>query len=387
METNNEADFLNAGKDKYRTPLIRCPSNSQIGNSLNKLAETRFMVNQSDDALRFGIYLPSYVIPGKSAPTVDFLQDFARRAEDVGFDSLWVIDHLFDAPPSYRVVYMEPITSLALVAGATRHIRLGTGILILPLRDPVVTAKALANLDVTTGGRLIFGAGLGWDEKEFAACQIDKTTRGRRMDEMLDIVKGLWTHETFSYQGEFFEIRDVALTPKPLQRPHPPILIAGGTVPTGTSQHITSAKGYTPNRSFARIGRIGDGLMTAYRSSPGLDMSCLTASWDRVCVAAREHGRDPSALQFAHQDHLFIDMDPSTRHLRDVFEKFTENDFEQTASIYLMGHPEDLIPRIQARIDAGVQELTFNLLSPDPEQLDLFMNEVRPHLVPRARND
>jgi len=357
------------------------------GRLIEQLGETQSMVNQSDGELRFGIYLPSYVMPGKSAPTVDFLQSFARRAEDVGFDSLWVIDHLFDAPPSYRVVYMEPITSLALVAGATRRIRLGTGILILPLRDPVVTAKAIANLDVTTGGRLIFGVGLGWDEKEFAACQIDKSTRGRRMDEMLEIIKGLWSNESFSYRGEFFEICDVALTPKPLQNPHPPILIAGGIVPTGSSQHITTAKGYTPNRSFARIGRVGDGLMTAYRSSPGLDMSCLTASWDRVCIAAHDHGRDPSALQFAHQDHLFIDLNPSPRRLRDVFEKFTNNNFEKSSSIYLMGHPQDLIPRIQARIDAGVQELTFNLLSPDPQQLDLFMNEIRPHLVPRARNN
>jgi probable F420-dependent oxidoreductase len=348
--------------------------------------EPKIVLNQPGDDLRFGVYLPSYVIPGNSAPTVDFLQNFSRRAEDVGFDSLWVIDHLFDAFPSYRVVYMEPITSLALVAGATRRIRLGTGILILPLRDPVVTAKSLANLDVTTGGRLIFGVGVGWDEKEFAACQIDKSTRGRRMDEMLDIIKGLWTNDAFSYRGTFFEISDVTLTPKPLQNPHPPILIAAGLVPTGSSQHITTAKGYTPNRSFARVGRIGDGLMTAYRSAPGLDMSCLTASWDRVCIAARDHGRDPATLQFAHQDHLYIDLNPTPSRLRDVFEKFTHNDFEHVAPIYLMGHPQDLIPRIQARIDAGVQELTFNLLSPDPQQLNLFMDEIRPHLVPRSQN-
>ena len=337
----------------------------------------------TEQTLRFGVYLPTYVFPGEPPPTAPFLQDFARRAEEVGFDSLWVIDHLFDAPPSYRVIYMEPLTSLALVVGVTRHIRLGTGILVLPLRDPVLTAKSLANLDVTSEGRLIFGAGVGWDVREFQACQVPKASRGRRMDEMLDIIKGLWTQESFSYQGRYFRLSDVTLIPKPVQRPRPPIWVAGGLVPSGASQHITTAQGYTPDRSFQRVARVADGLMTAYRSAPGLDMSCLRASWERVCREACALGRDPASLCFAHQDHLYIDSQATPERLRAVLQRFSHNDYDDTASIYLMGRPEDLIPRIQARIDAGVQELTFNLLAPDPHQLDLFMREIRPHLEPR----
>ncbi len=339
------------------------------------------MTTQQD--LRFGVYLPAYVFPGEPAPTATFLQDFARRAEAVGFDSLWVIDHLFDAPPSYRVTYMEPLTSLALVAGVTRRIRLGTGILVLPLRDPVLTAKSLANLDATSEGRLIFGAGVGWDAREFQACQVPKATRGQRMDEMLDIIKGLWTEASFSYRGRHFTLSDVTLIPKPVQQPCPPIWVAGGLVPSGASQHITSAQGYTPDRSFQRVAHIADGLMTAYRSAPGLDMSCLTASWERVCTEARALGRDPATLRFAHQDHLYIDPQATPDRLRAVFQQFSHNDYEASAPIYLMGRPEELIPRIQARIDAGVRELTFNLLAPDPRQLDLFMREIRPHLQPR----
>src|SRR5439155_15572917 len=148
-------------------------------------------------APRFGVFLPSYVLPGEPAPSAAFLADYARRAEDVGFDSVWVFDHLFDAPPSYRVVFMEPLTTLATVVSATRRVTLGTGILILPLRDPVLTAKEVANLDATSGGRVVLGVGVGWDEKEFRALRIPKETRGRRMDEMLEIIKGLWTRETF----------------------------------------------------------------------------------------------------------------------------------------------------------------------------------------------
>jgi alkanesulfonate monooxygenase len=335
--------------------------------------------------MRFGVFLPAYVTPGETPPTAAFLQDFARRAEDLGFDGVWVFDHLFDAPPSYRVVFLEPITTLALIIPATRRVTVGTGILVLPLRDPVVTAKELANLDVASGGRLVFGAGVGWDEREFQACQVPKTTRGRRMDEMLDIIKGLWTGEPFSYTGRLFTIPEVRLVPKPVQTPHPPIWVAGGTVPPGTSRHITTSRGYTETRSIQRAAQVGDGLMTAYRACPGLDMSQLVRTWTILGEEARAAGRDPAGIRFAHQDHLHVDRDPTPDRLRAVLGRFSFNRYEDTAPIYLMGHPEELIPRFQARVDAGVEEITFNLLTPDPRQLDLFMTEIRPHLRPRTR--
>jgi alkanesulfonate monooxygenase len=333
---------------------------------------------------RFGVFLPSWVLPGQAAPSAAFLQDFARRAEDVGFDSVWVFDHLFDAAPSYRVVFMEPLTSLALIVGATRRVTLGTGILVLPLRDPVVTAKAVANLDAVSGGRVVFGAGVGWDEREFRACQVPKETRGRRMDEMLEIINGLWTQEAFAYQGRHFTIPEIQLTPRPVQRPRPPIVVAGGLVPAGTSQHITRSKGYTALRSLQRAATLGDGLMTAYRSSPGLDCSQLAASWEVVCAEARAAGRDPSTLRFVHQDHLHIDLEATPERLQSVLGRFSHNRYEHSSQIYLMGRPEDLVPRFQARIDAGVEEIAFGVISGDPAQLDLFMKEIRPHLRPRG---
>ncbi len=335
---------------------------------------------------RFGVFLPACVFPGQPPPSLASLSDYARRAEEVGFDGLWVLDHLFDAPPSYRVVFMEPITTLALVASATRLMTLGTGILVLPLRDPVVTAKALANLDVAIDGRLVFGAGLGWDEREFEACQVPKRTRGRRMDEMLEIIRGLWTETKFSYRGEIFTIPEISLLPRPVQQPHPPIWIAGGTVPAGTSRHITTAPGYDAQRSLRRAARLGDGLITAYRACPGLDMTELRRSWAIVCDEARAAGRDSNALTFAHQDHFHIDLDPKPDRLRDVLARYTFNRYEDTAPLYLMGHPDDVIPRIQARIDAGVDEILLNPLTPDPRQLELFAAHVRPRLRPRARD-
>ena len=325
------------------------------------------------------------MLPDAPPPSGHALAAYAHQAEALGFSSVWVFDHLFDAPPSYRAVFLEPVTTLALVIGATRRVRLGTGILVLPLRDPVVTAKAFANLDVLSDGRLVFGVGVGWDEREFRACQVPKSERGRRMDEALDIIKGLWTEDLFSYRGRIFTVPEVRLVPRPVQRPHPPIWIAGGTVPAGTSRHITSSPGYTHEASIRRAARIGDGLMTAYRSAPGADATELVRTRRLLDAEARAAGRDPSALALAHHDHVHIDLDPTVDRLREVLGRFSYNRLEDSGSIYLMGHPDELIPKFQARIDAGVEELTFNLMTPDPGQLDLFATRIRPHLRPRAR--
>jgi FMNH2-dependent dimethyl sulfone monooxygenase len=203
------------------------------------------------------------------------------------------------------------------------------------------------------------------------------------MDEMLEIIKGLWTEDTFSYEGRLFTIPEVRLVPKPLQKPHPPIWLAGGTVKPGTSRHITASPGYSAERPIRRAARMADGLMTAYRAAPGLDTSELVKSWTMFSAEARAAGRDLARLRFAHQDHVYIDRDPTPDRLRAVLARFSFNDYDETAPIYLMGHPDELIPRFQARIDAGVDELTFSLFSSDPRQLDLFMKEVRPHLRPR----
>jgi FMNH2-dependent dimethyl sulfone monooxygenase len=200
---------------------------------------------------------------------------------------------------------------------------------------------------------------------------------------MLEIINGLWTQDTYAYDGRYFTIPEIRLEPRPIQTPRPPILVAGGLVPSGTSRHITSSKGYTAQRSLQRAATLGDGLMTAYRSAPGLDMSQLVASWDIVCAEARAAGRDPRSLRFAHQDHMHIDLEATPERLASVLARFSHNRYEDTAALYLMGRPEDLVPRFQARIDAGVDEIAFSVLSGDPAQLDLFMKEIHPHLRPR----
>src|SRR5262249_1966613 len=145
---------------------------------------------------------------------------------------------------------------------------------------PVLAAKTFATIDLLSGGRLIFGIGVGWAEQEFQASQLSLAQRGRRMDEMLEVLIGLWTQDEFAYNGQGFNIPEIRLLPRPLQKPHPPIWLAGGTVPRGASQHITVRPGYSPLPSIRRAARMGQGLMTAYRSAPGTDMSCIVETHD-----------------------------------------------------------------------------------------------------------
>lgn len=335
--------------------------------------------------LRFGVYLPHWIFRDEAPPTARFLKDFCRRVEDLGFDSIWVNDKLLEVYPSYRVTPMDQFTSLALVATSTERVRFGSGVTILPLRNPVPTAKAFASLDVLSEGRLICGVGVGWDDMEFKACQVPKSERGRRMDESLAILTGLWSNDTFSYAGKIFSVPEIRLIPRPVQLPHPPLWFSGGIFPAAkTTAHITQTKGYAPERSLQRAANIGHGIITSYRAAPGLDMSFLKASWDVVLAEARRIGRDPSTICFAHQDHMYIDADGNRDRLRTVLGRFSHNTYEEAAHLYMMGHPDELIPRFQARIDAGVEELLFALIQPDPQQLDLFMNKIRPHLRPRG---
>ena len=331
--------------------------------------------------VRFGVYLPTYHLPGEPAPDARFLAGYARRAEELGFDSLWVIDHLFDAPPSYRVAFLDPLTALAVAVTTTERVTLGTGILVLPLRDPVLTARALASLDALSGGRVVFGAGVGWDEREFAACQIDRRSRGRRTDEMLEIIRGLWEHPSFSYAGEHFSLRDVRLEPRPLQ-PHLPLWLAAGTVPPGTSGHITARPGYAPARSLARVARHADALMSAYRSVPAGDTTWLVQDRHALDALLLDAGRRPEDVAHAIQDHacLIPDGAPPER-LRAAVARFTYKPFDEMAPYYLLGTPAEVIPKIRARIAAGIREIAVNFIDPDPAQLELFAREVLPHVT------
>jgi probable F420-dependent oxidoreductase len=162
----------------------------------------------------------------------------ASAAESSGFDSLWTGEHVVlpdpQVPPSPvppETPFLDPAVSLAFVAAHTRSVLLGTGIIILPQRNPLVLAKELASVDVLSGGRLVFGLGIGYLKAEFDALGIPFTDKGARSMEYLAAMRAVWMQERPAYAGRFVAFRSIQSLPRPRQRPHPPIVIGGHTPP------------------------------------------------------------------------------------------------------------------------------------------------------------
>ncbi len=171
----------------------------------------------------------------------------ARRAEELGFESLWIPEHII-LPVKYRSPYPyskdgrlpapadvplhDPLLALAYVAAITTRIKLATGIYVVPVRNAITTAKAVASLDVLSGGRFIFGVGIGWLEEEFEAVGMNFKDRALRTREYLELMKALWLESDPVYRGRTVSIEGFKFMPKPVQRPHPPIVFGGNTEPS-----------------------------------------------------------------------------------------------------------------------------------------------------------
>jgi probable F420-dependent oxidoreductase len=179
---------------------------------------------------------------GNGNASAEILRSLGREAEDRGFESIWVPEHvvLFDDYES-RYPYaadgrfpgggdtglLEPLTALTYLAAVTNRIRLGSGICLVPQRNPVYTAKQVVDLDCLSGGRVDFGIGVGWLREEFEAVAVPFARRGARTDEYLQVMRALWTDEVSSFEGEHYTLPPCRMYPKPVQQPHPPIHVGG----------------------------------------------------------------------------------------------------------------------------------------------------------------
>lgn len=212
--------------------------------------------------------------------TPDNLAHVARRAEELGYHSLWTFQRLL-APPGggwgevYRSVH-DPLLPLAYAAAVTSRIRLGVAVVNLPFVAPVLLAKQAATLDLLSGGRLDLGLGNGWAEEEFVATGVGKRGQGRRADEFIGLLRRLLSEEVVDHSGEFYRVPRMRSDPKPVQRPHPPLLLGAGAPP-----------------ALHRAGRLCDGWVSSSRA----DLRALGESVALVREAAERAGRDPGRLR------------------------------------------------------------------------------------------
>ena len=205
--------------------------------------------------MRIGFNLPQI----GPAASPEAMVRVARRAEELGYDSVWVIERLLfptdpqtpyvatpdgSLPEVYKIVF-DPIESLTFVAGQTSRIGRGTSVLDIPYYNPVMLARRLTTLDVLSNGRLRVGLGQGWSQDEFDAVGASMKGRGKRADEFLSVLKAIWTTDPVEFKGEFYQVPKSIIQPKPVQKPHPPIYL-GSFTPSGMKRAATMANGWNP---------------------------------------------------------------------------------------------------------------------------------------------
>jgi len=199
----------------------------------------------------------------------------AQAAEAAGFESVWTGEHVVlpdpQAPPSPvgpETPFLDPAVALTLVAAHTTRVRLGTGIIILPQRNPLVLAKELASVDVVSGGRLIVGIGVGYLKAEFDALGVPFEHKGARADEYLGAILAIWTAAQPAYQGRFVSFSGVQARPQPVQTPHPPIIIGGQTPPAYRRAVLRGNGWYGFALDPTDAGACLAGLRAAHRERP-----------------------------------------------------------------------------------------------------------------------
>jgi probable F420-dependent oxidoreductase len=248
--------------------------------------------------MHFGIHLPQY---GRVAGG-DAIAAAARRAEELGFADVWVSDHVVHpAAQSYPSPYLlDPFASLTWAAASTSTIGLGTSVIVAPQYHPLWLANITASVDALSEGRVVLGVGVGWSEAEFVALGQDFHTRGKRTDEILDILRLCWSEDAASYQGQFYEFSDIRVLPKPA---HPIEIWIGG------SGAAAERRARTHGAGFQLIGLKPDTIgaavsnLRSLRPEPTFTIS-LRTGWDPQGMAPEEIAAERSAFEEAGVQHV-----------------------------------------------------------------------------------
>jgi alkanesulfonate monooxygenase len=310
--------------------------------------------------VRVGLAIKNFVGPTET-PDVDAILAYAERAEALGFESLWAWDHvILGVEPSFPI--LDSVGILTAIAARTRTIKLGTGVMVLPLRNPTVTAKALGTLDAISKGRLILGVAAGWYAREFDAVGVPFRQRGRLFERNLDILTRLWTEERVSLQVDEFNLREAVMRPRPVQQPRPPILIGG---------YVDAV--------LRRVATRGDGWLTYFYTPES-----YRKSWEKIVGFAREAGRDPRALTGTNQLAIYVgrsraETEAPMRHWLQ-----TEWDVaawsESTIEHAIRGSADECAAQLRAHVATGVDRLILIPYRYEPEQVEILAREILPRL-------
>lgn len=309
--------------------------------------------------MRFGVF------QGLTATTWEGVRELWRHVEDTGWDAACVTDHFMPNTPDKVGDAMECWTTLAALAAVTPRMRVGTIVAGNTYRHPAVLAKMAAQVDIISGGRLICGLGAAWQQNEHEAYGIPFYTVGERLgrlDEACRVLKALWTGPKTTFEGRYYRLADAPLSPKPVQQPHPELMIGGGGEKVTlriVARHADHWNAWGGPETLARKGRILDGY----------------------CAAI---GRDPKAITRSANMPLAITEDPAEiERLKTVFMRRMDRTAEAAADTLLAGPPSALREKLARMREAGVDQVwipTMFLPKDARPLLDRFMREVAPAL-------
>jgi len=287
-------------------------------------------------------------------------RDTVETAEKLGFDSLWVGDHV-----AFPVPILDSLVQLALAAAYTTRLTLGTCVYLLPLRHPTLVAKQAGTLDRMLSGRLVMGVGVGGEfPNEYRACGVPAEERGARLSEAIGVLKALWTGDSVSLSGQFYSFEDVQMLPAPAQPGGPPIWCGGRS-----------------EAALRRAGGLADGYIS-YAVDPAMFATAMQTI-ERTAAA-----QDRDLAKFARGHMLFVRIDDryedAHRHASEHLSRRYAMDFSRPARKYgALGAPQEVAEQIERYREVGVQHIVLDLVGPmrdRNEQLTRFSEEVRPLL-------
>jgi len=286
---------------------------------------------------------------------------FARKAEDLGYDSLSVNDHIV-----FRTDWLDAISSLSAIAAVTNKIKIGTSILNVVVRNPVICAKALSSIDIISEGRLFAGLGPGSSKGDYDACGVPFEDRWKRFSEALEVIHALWNEkdepdsQSLDYEGKYYKLKGASIQPKPYQKPHPPIMIAS----------------WGSEQGLRRVAKYGDGWMaSAYNITPAK----FREKWTLLLNYRREMNKDVEQFENSLMT-MFGYIDNDKEMVQSMVQKVLSPALGRPAdelnNLLLFGSSDECIKKISLLYESGVRRIHFWPINNYLQQMEIFFKEI-----------
>jgi alkanesulfonate monooxygenase SsuD/methylene tetrahydromethanopterin reductase-like flavin-dependent oxidoreductase (luciferase family) len=312
-------------------------------------------------SIAFGTHLPVMGLVRDETTSRDQLISFAQKAEELGYDSLSVNDHIV-----FRTSWLDSISSLSAIAVTTRRIKIGTSILNIVVRNPVICAKALSSIDILSSGRLFVGLGPGSHKADYDACGIPFEERWKRFSEALEVIHALWINEeetkssSVDYQGKYYRLKGVSIDPKPFHKPRPPIMIAS----------------WGSEQGLRRVAKYGDGWMaSAYNITP----QKFKEKWKLLLTYRRELNKDVESFDNSIMTMFgYIDDDKEKVHTmaKEILSPALGRSADELENLLLFGSTDQCLKKIEDLYESGAKRIHFWPVSDYIEQIKLFFKEI-----------